>query len=124
MREVLIGSVLSALSTGLGAAPILLMRSISHLWRDMMLAFTAGVMVAASMFNLIPVAMEQSGLAAVAAGIALGAGVLAVMEKRLPHIDLHHGHAGDDPLEQAVADLPAQRRPRRARGGGRVRRGV
>jgi len=90
MRDVLIGSVISALATGVGALPILLMRVITHRWRDILLAFTAGIMVSATMFNLIPVALEQSNLLTVALGILLGTVVLSVMERSLPHIDLDH----------------------------------
>lgn len=50
MNGVLTGSVLSALSTGLGAVPILFMaKSLTHRWRDVLLAFSAGIMMAASM---------------------------------------------------------------------------
>ncbi|SFA48282.1 zinc transporter, ZIP family [Parageobacillus thermantarcticus] len=59
MQEVLIGSILSALSTGLGAVPILfLAKSITHRWRDILLAFSAGIMMAASMMSLIPEALQ------------------------------------------------------------------
>jgi len=90
MQEVLIGSVVSALATGLGAVPILMMKVVTHRWRDILLAFTAGIMVSATMFNLIPVALGESDLLVVTIGILLGTLVLSVMEKYLPHIDLQH----------------------------------
>ncbi|KPC97265.1 hypothetical protein LR69_04517 [Geobacillus sp. BCO2] len=55
MNQVLVGSVLSALSTGLGAVPILFMaKSLTHRWRDVLLAFSAGIMMAASMMSSSP----------------------------------------------------------------------
>src|SRR5690606_9747989 len=90
MQDVLIGSTVSALATGIGALPILMMKVITHRSRDILLAFTAGIMVSASMFNLIPVALEQSSIVTVTVGILVCTLVLSVMEKYLPHIDLDH----------------------------------
>ncbi|HZG79096.1 MAG TPA: ZIP family metal transporter [Paenibacillus sp.] len=90
MQDVLIGSIVSALATGLGALPIVLMKNVTHRWRDVLLAFTAGIMVAATVFNLIPVALDHSNLLTVTIGILLGTIVLSVMERYMPHIDLEH----------------------------------
>jgi ZIP family zinc transporter len=90
MQEVLIGSIVSALATGIGALPILMMKVITHRWRDILLAFTAGIMVSATMFNLIPVALDNSNLLTVTIGILFGTLVLSVLEKKMPHIDLDH----------------------------------
>ncbi|HZG87670.1 ZIP family metal transporter [Paenibacillus sp.] len=90
MQDVLIGSIVSAMATGLGAVPILLMKVVTHRWRDILLAFTAGIMVSATMFNLIPVALDHSNLLTVTIGILLGTLVLSLMERTLPHIDLAH----------------------------------
>lgn len=46
--------IVSSLCTGLGALPILLIRNISHKGKDILLAYTAGIMVAASAYGLIP----------------------------------------------------------------------
>ncbi|MDZ5470543.1 ZIP family metal transporter [Bacillus sp. 31A1R] len=91
MKEVVIGSVLSAMSTGLGAAIILFMhRSITHRWRDILLAFTAGIMMAASTMGLIPEALSISGFVPVMIGVFLGVFTLTLLEKNIPHIDLEH----------------------------------
>jgi len=90
MEQVLLGSVLSALATGLGALPILLFRNVNHRSRDILLAFTAGIMVAASLFNLIPVSLDSSGYWPMAVGVILGTMVLSLLEKAIPHIDLDH----------------------------------
>lgn len=92
MTEAIIGSVISALSTGLGAVPILFFRKISHQWRDILLAYTAGIMTSASMFSLIPEALNQSNLLVFTVGILLGSLLLLLLEKMVPHIDLESPH--------------------------------
>lgn len=91
MVDMLIGSTLSALATGAGAIPILfLSRSLTHQWRDMLLAFTAGVMMAASMLGLIPQALSSGTFLSLAVGLCIGVLTLTLLEKMVPHIDLAH----------------------------------
>ncbi|WP_274362381.1 ZIP family metal transporter [Paenibacillus thermotolerans] len=90
MDNVLLGSIISALATGAGALPILLFKVVTHRLRDVLLAFTAGIMVSATMFNLIPVALHESNLLTVTIGILIGTTVLSLMERFMPHIDLEH----------------------------------
>lgn len=90
MTTVLISSILSALATGIGALPILLVPKINHRWRDILMAFAAGIMVAASMSNLIPAALEEASYWTVVVGILLGTLVLGLLERTIPHIDLGH----------------------------------
>ncbi|MBW7651154.1 ZIP family metal transporter [Anoxybacillus sp. ST4] len=91
MFDMLVGSTLSALATGAGAIPILfLSRSLTHQWRDMLLAFTAGVMMAASMLGLIPEALSSGTFLSLAVGLCAGVLTLTFLEKMVPHIDLAH----------------------------------
>jgi ZIP family zinc transporter len=90
MNDALLGSIISAMSTGLGAVPILFMRKISHRLRDILLAYAAGIMTSASVYNLIPEALGQSNLFVLAFGIMLGSLVLLVLEMRIPHVDLEN----------------------------------
>lgn len=90
MENLLLGSILSALSTGVGALPILFFRQMTHRWKDLLLAFTAGVMVSASMFGLIPQALGESNVLVICIGVMLGVLVLSLMESIIPHIDLEH----------------------------------
>lgn len=91
MFDMLVGSTLSALATGAGAIPILfLSRSLTHQWRDMLLAFTAGVMMAASMLGLIPQALSSGTFLSLAVGLCIGVLTLTLLEKMVPHIDLTH----------------------------------
>ncbi|MGG3938535.1 ZIP family metal transporter [Anoxybacillus kestanbolensis] len=91
MVDMLIGSTLSALATGADAVPILfLSRSLTHQWRDMLLAFTAGVMMAASMLGLIPQALSSGTFLSLVVGLCIGVLTLTLLEKMVPHIDLAH----------------------------------
>lgn len=83
-------TVFSSLCTILGALPTLLFRNVSHRAKDMLLAYTAGIMVAASTYGLIPSALKLSNLYVLTAGILLGTVLLTVMELVIPHVDSDH----------------------------------
>jgi zinc transporter, ZIP family len=108
MNEVLIGSILSALSTGMGALPILFLHNtLTHRWRDILLAFTAGIMTAASTMSLIPEALNSGGFAALAIGLMLGVVTLTLLEQNIPHIDLQHSKQGIQFDEKALLIVAA-----------------
>ncbi|MRX73851.1 ZIP family metal transporter [Bacillus lacus] len=108
MTEVLLGSILSALATGLGAIPILFLKgSITHRWRDILLAFTAGIMMTAAMRGLIPEALQAGGIFEVIAGLFLGVLILTMLEKTIPHIDLEHSRVGIQFDEKALLIIAA-----------------
>ncbi|PWW19506.1 ZIP family zinc transporter [Cytobacillus oceanisediminis] len=108
MTGVFIGSVLSAFSTGLGALLILFMKgSVTHRWRDTLLAFTAGIMMAASTMGLIPEALNIGGFIPLAAGIFLGVLALTLLEKNIPHLDLQHSSKGIEFDEKAMLIIAA-----------------
>lgn len=108
MSDVIIGSVLSALSTGLGALIILFMSdSVTHRWRDILLAFTAGIMMAASTMGLIPEALNNGGFLQLSIGIFLGVLTLTLLEKNIPHIDLQHSKKGIEFDEKAMLIISA-----------------
>lgn len=107
MENVVIGSTLSALATGLGALPILFFKSVTHIWRDVLLALTAGIMVAASTFSLIPQALANSNLIVVCLGVLAGTIVLTLLESVIPHIDLEHSRMGISMDTQSLLILSA-----------------
>lgn len=73
MSGVLLGSILSAMSTGFGALPILFIQdSITHRFRDTLLAFTAGIMMAASLLSLIPESIATGGIYSLSLGFFSG----------------------------------------------------
>jgi zinc transporter, ZIP family len=108
MNEVIIGSVLSALSTGLGALIILFMQgTITHGWRDVLLAFTAGIMMAASTMGLIPEALNYGGFFPLAVGVFLGVLTLTLLEMNIPHMDLEHSKKNIQFDEKAMLIIAA-----------------
>ena len=82
--------ILSSLCTGLGAIPVLLIKNVSHKGKDILLAYTAGIMVAASAYGLIPSALKLSSITVLVIGILIGTFVLTLLESLIPHVDLEH----------------------------------
>ncbi|MEB3749325.1 ZIP family metal transporter [Geobacillus icigianus] len=108
MNNMLTGSVLSALSTGLGAALILFIaRSLTHRWRDILLAFSAGIMMAASMVNLVPQALQTGNFSTLFIGLAAGILVLTILELAVLHLDLEHTKSGVPFDEKAMLIIAA-----------------
>ncbi|AIQ50949.1 ZIP family metal transporter [Paenibacillus sp. FSL R7-0331] len=90
METALLGSFLSAMATVLGAVPILFVRRLSERWKDILVAFTAGIMVSASTFGLMPQAINESGIIALTLGLITGVLMLDLIEKNIPHIDVEN----------------------------------
>ncbi|PZE22611.1 ZIP family metal transporter [Paenibacillus xerothermodurans] len=91
METALIGSFISAMATVLGAVPLLFVRRLSEKWKDVLIAFTAGIMISASTFGLMPQAIEESGIIALTIGLLLGIVTLDLLEKNISHL-----HVEDD----------------------------
>jgi len=108
MVEMLIGSILSALSTGAGALPILFInQAITHRWKDILLAFSAGIMMAASTIGLIPEALNIGGFHSLAIGVFFGVLTLTTLESKIPHLDLEHNRFGISFDEKALLIIAA-----------------
>lgn len=90
MEAALAGSFISAMATVLGAAPVFFIRKLSEKWKDILIAFTAGIMVSASTFGLMPQAIKESGIIALTLGLLAGIIVLDQIEKNIPHIDVEN----------------------------------
>ena len=100
-----IGSLIAGLMTAAGAVPVLLGRIPSRGTRDMLLGFSAGVMLSASFFSLIIPALsaasqpDQAALVApaiVCISILLGMGAVALLNETLPHEHFRSGREGPD----------------------------
>ena len=94
VRAALAATLFTALATGAGALPVLVIRQISDAMRDTLLGFGAGVMLAASFFSLLAPALETGaelagnpvgGVLIAAAGVIIGAAVLMVSDRWMPH---------------------------------------
>ncbi|MBO9600226.1 MAG: ZIP family metal transporter [Cohnella sp.] len=90
MEAALAGSFISAMATVIGAAPVFFIRKLSEKWKDILIAFTAGIMVSASTFGLMPQAIKESGILALTLGLLAGIIVLDQIEKNIPHIDVEN----------------------------------
>jgi ZIP family zinc transporter len=97
----LTASLLAGLATGAGAIPVLFTRRISDKLLDVLLGFSAGVMLAATSFSLLVPAINLSGPWVAVLGLVLGAVVLHLVDRFVPHFHPAFGAEG-----------PASRLPR------------
>ena len=80
-----VASLLAGLATGAGALPVLFTRKVSDRLLDVMLGFSAGVMLAATFFSLLVPAIDLGGVWVAVLGIAFGAIVLHLVDRFIPH---------------------------------------
>ncbi len=94
----LIGGVVIALLNMLGALAVVAWRNPSQRFLNTALGFAAGVMLTASFTSLIVPAVEIGGMVPVLVGIALGAVVLHLGDRWVPHLHLEPSrrHEGVD----------------------------
>jgi ZIP family zinc transporter len=78
-------SLAAGLTTGVGALPVMFTRRVSDRLLDVMLGFSAGVMLAATSFSLIVPALDLGGLWVAVFGVILGAIVLHLIDRFIPH---------------------------------------
>lgn len=81
----MLATAFTALATGAGALPVLFVGNTSARGRSAMLGFGAGVMLAAAAFSLVVPALQTSSAAVVATGVGLGAAVMLLIDRLLPH---------------------------------------
>lgn len=93
MNLAMLGSLATVLCTALGAVPAMLFTQVTHRGKDVLLAFTAGIMVSAPTYGLIPSALKLSNLFVLSVGIVAGTAVLLLMERYVPHEDPRHATA-------------------------------
>ena len=80
-----VASLVAGLATGAGALPVLFTKKVSDKLLDVMLGFSAGVMLAATSFSLIIPAIDLSGVWVGVLGIIIGAIVLHLVDRFVPH---------------------------------------
>ena len=94
----------AGLATALGGLGLLLVRRPSARGLDILLGFTAGIMLAATSFSLLVPALDLGTLWEVALGFGLGGVVLAVADRFVPHLHMRF-------FERRREDVPGQRGP-------------
>ncbi|WP_114417991.1 ZIP family metal transporter [Marinospirillum perlucidum] len=89
-----LASLIAGLFTALGALPIFFIQQLNKSLEDSLLGFGAGVMLAATAFELVLPAQQQAEalfasdlvtLAMLGGGLALGGGLLYLLHQHLPH---------------------------------------
>ncbi|MEM2254715.1 MAG: ZIP family metal transporter [Candidatus Bathyarchaeia archaeon] len=77
--------MLAGLATGAGALPVLFTKNVSDKLLDVMLGFSAGVMLAATFFSLLIPAIDFGGIWVAVLGLVLGAAALHLADRFIPH---------------------------------------
>lgn len=101
--ETLLWILAAGLATGLGGFALLLVPRPSDYLLDVLLGFTAGVMLAATAFSLLVPALDEGTLAEVLTGVLTGGAVLLALDALVPHVHLRF-------FERGHADAAAGRR--------------
>ena len=99
MGIVLLTAIGVGFATVIGAIIGLAFKNLSHKFSDVVLAFAAGVMLAAAVLGLILPAVEyggQHGLWITVAGVFTGAICLNLTDKLVPHLHKLSGGAGEE----------------------------
>lgn len=103
VHHALMGGLIAALATALGTLPVALAQRTSERTRDALLGFGAGVMLAACAFSLLVPAIEAaraggaskwSSSLQVGGGLLLGAALLLLLDRVLPHEHFVKGREG------------------------------
>lgn len=89
-----LASLAAGLATGAGALPVLFTKKVSDKSLDVMLGFSAGVMLAATAFSLIVPAIDLSGPWIAVLGILLGAFTVHMIDRFVPHFHPISGPEG------------------------------
>ncbi|MDX6272256.1 MAG: zinc transporter, family [Acidobacteriota bacterium] len=105
----MLGSAVTLFSTSLGALPTLFAKRVSERTQDMLMGFSAGVMLAATCFSLLNPALQMASQrhgnkmfsgAVVAGFVLLGAGFLHMCDRYVPHEHFIKGREGGPPSVQ------------------------
>ena len=92
--ETLFWILAAGAATGLGGLWLLLVPEPTDRLLDILLGFTAGVMLAATAFSLLVPALEVGTLAEVLAGVGAGGAALLALDAYVPHVHLRFAEAG------------------------------
>ncbi len=103
MKLVLLTALGVGGATVLGSILGFAFRKMTHTFSDLVLAFAAGVMLAAAVLGLVLPSVEYGNLIITVAGIFAGAFSLNLMDRLVPH--MHHLVGGDQEAHAGNANL-------------------
>lgn len=75
-----IAATITMLATGLGALPFFFLPTLSSIWSERGYAFASGVMLAASVFDLIMPAIQRGGYWQAVVGLCIGTPIFILSE--------------------------------------------
>lgn len=87
--EAFIAATITMLATGLGGLPFVFVRKFPERLARLGWALAGGMMLAASVFNLIIPGVEDGGITSVAIGVFAGTLLFGIASERLDHQDFH-----------------------------------
>lgn len=87
-----VAAFITALATGLGGVPFFFVSALQPRLVGLAWAISGGLMLSASVFNLIFAGVQRAGYNPVALGIVLGAGAYWLFERRLGDSHMHFFH--------------------------------
>ena len=86
--EAVVWILAAGFATSLGGLALLVIGDVTPRGLDVLLGFTAGVMLAATAFSLLVPALELGDLWQVLVGFGAGGAVLALADRTIPHLHL------------------------------------
>lgn len=86
--EILIVSTITGLATGIGAVVVNLLGPLSSKVLSALLGFAAGIMIAISTLNLLPMAIEFGSIYIAGFGFLLGVLIMLLLDNFVPHLHI------------------------------------
>ncbi len=97
-----LGALATALATGLGGVPFLFVPRLPQSLLGLAWGFSGGMMLSASVFNLVFAGVQVGGYNIVALGIALGAAFFWLAERRMAHSHVDFFHLQGAPARRVL----------------------
>lgn len=105
--ESLLYSLLAGVSTALGAIVLMVFGAPGKKMMATLLGFAGGIMIAVSVFDLMPESLELGSMMVVIIGFVLGCGLMFLLDRVMPHA--HMSESDELMLENAHSYRPTQK---------------